>query len=151
MTNEELNTALYEKMFAEQEKYRAWLLSQPPEEILNHTYEYTMREDILLSLEYHDLPDAQARAMLKSPSPLADVFADWEHKETGHMDDIWQTVEDWAKAEEQKHRKKETERAITRCGPVGYSNRPFYIAGLFYAVNLWLWRGGSLCHIFHRR
>lgn len=70
MTNEELNTALYEKMFAEQEKYRAWLLSQPPEEILNHTYEYTMREDILLSLEYHDLPDAQARAMLKSPAPL---------------------------------------------------------------------------------
>lgn len=57
--------------------------------------------------EDHDLPDAQARAMLKSPSPLADVFADWEHKETGHMDDIWQTVEDWAKAEEQKHRKKE--------------------------------------------
>lgn len=60
-----------------------------------------------MSLEYHDLPDAQARAMLKSPSPLADVFAGLEHKETGHMDDIWQTVEDWAKAEEQKHRKKE--------------------------------------------
>lgn len=50
MTNEELNTALYEKMFAEQEKYRAWLLSQPPEEILNHTYEYTMREDILYGI-----------------------------------------------------------------------------------------------------
>ena len=31
MTNEQLNTALYEKMFAEQEQYRAWLLSQPPE------------------------------------------------------------------------------------------------------------------------
>ncbi len=41
MTNEKLNTALYEKMFAEQETYRAWLLSQPSEEILNHTYEYT--------------------------------------------------------------------------------------------------------------
>lgn len=47
MTNEKLNTALYEKMFAEQETYRAWLLSQPPEEILNHIYEYTCREDIL--------------------------------------------------------------------------------------------------------
>lgn len=70
MINEELNTALYEKMFAEQETYRAWLLSQPPEEILNHAYEYTVREDILMSLEYHDLPDAQARALLKSPSPL---------------------------------------------------------------------------------
>lgn len=107
MTNEELNTALYEKMFAEQEIYRAWLLSQPPEEILNHAYEYTVREDILMSLEYHDLLDAQARALLKSPSPLADVFADWENKETGHMDDIWQTVEDRAKAEVQKHKKKD--------------------------------------------
>lgn len=53
MTNDELNTALYEKMFAEQETYRAWLLSQPSEEILNHTYEYTVREDILLSMEYN--------------------------------------------------------------------------------------------------
>ena len=50
MTNEELNTALYQKMFAEQKTYREWLLSQPSEEILNHTYEYTVREDILLSI-----------------------------------------------------------------------------------------------------
>ena len=102
MTNEELNTALYEKMFAEQEKYREGLLTQSSEEILNHTYEYTVREDILMSLEYHDLPDAQAKAMLRSPSPLADVFADWENKETGYMEDIWQTVEDRAKAEAAK-------------------------------------------------
>ena len=53
MTNEELNTRLYEKMFAEQEQFRDWLLSQPPAEILNHAYEYTVREDILMSLEYH--------------------------------------------------------------------------------------------------
>ena len=62
MTNAERNTALYEKMFAEQETYRNWLLQQPPEEILKHTYEYTVREDVLLSLEYHDLTDAQAEA-----------------------------------------------------------------------------------------
>ena len=74
MTNEELNTALYEKMFSEQETYRAWLLAQPPEEILNHTYEYTVREDILMSLEYNSLPNTQVQALLKSPSPLADVF-----------------------------------------------------------------------------
>ncbi len=106
MTNEELhealNTALYDKMFAEQEKYREWLMAQPPEEILMHTYEYTVREDIVLSLEYHDLPTAQAKALLKSPSPLADVFKDWENKETGYMEDIWQTVEDRAKSEAEK-------------------------------------------------
>lgn len=107
MISEELNTALYEKMFAEQETYRAWLLSQSPEEILNHAYEYTVREDIMMSLEYHDLPNTQVRALLKLPSTLADVFADWENKETGHMDDIWQTVEDRAKVEVQKHKKKD--------------------------------------------
>ena len=39
MTNEERNTALYQKMSAEQETYRKWLLTQPPEEILHHTYD----------------------------------------------------------------------------------------------------------------
>ncbi len=107
MTNEELNTRLYQKMFTEQEKYRDWLLTLTPKEILEHGYEYIMREDILLSLEYHDLPDAQAKALLKSPSPLADVFKDWEKKETDHMEDIWQTVEDRAKEAVKKEAQKE--------------------------------------------
>lgn len=104
MTNEELNTALYEKMFSEQETYRAWLLAQPPEEILNHTYEYTVREDILMSLEYNSLPNTQVQALLKSPSPLADVFAAWEDRETSYMEEIWQTVTGRAKEETQKFR-----------------------------------------------
>ena len=37
MNTNNLNTALYEKMATEQEKYRDWLKSQPPEEILHHT------------------------------------------------------------------------------------------------------------------
>ena len=43
MTNEELNTALYKKVFAEQEQYREWLLSQPPDEILNQWYQELLR------------------------------------------------------------------------------------------------------------
>ena len=96
MTNEEHNTALYQKMFAEQETFRDWLKDQPPEEILNHAYEYTIREDILLSLEYHDLTDAQADALMKSPSPLADVFRDFEKLETGHMETVWDYLENRA-------------------------------------------------------
>ena len=93
MTQEQLNTALYKKMFAEQEKYKAWLLSQTPAAVLDHAYEYTCREDILLSLEDNSLTIAQAKALLKSPCPLADVFKDWEKREIGHMDDVWETVE----------------------------------------------------------
>ncbi len=51
MGETDYNALLYDKMKAEQDKYRDWLLSQPPEEILNHTYEYTMREDIVVCME----------------------------------------------------------------------------------------------------
>ena len=106
MTNEELNTRLYEKMFAEQEQYRDWLLSQPAAEILNHAYEYTVREDILMSLEYHDLEDSQARALLKSGKPLKQIFERWENQETSYMDTVWDTVQEQARAAEAKQKAK---------------------------------------------
>lgn len=93
MTNQELNTKLYKKMFAEQEQFKQSLCEMPAEEILNHAYEYTNRQDILLSLEYNDLTDAQCKALLKSPTPLADVFRELEKMETGHMDDIQCCIE----------------------------------------------------------
>ena len=40
MSVTDYNARLYEKMKAEQDKYRGWLLHQEPSEILNHTYEY---------------------------------------------------------------------------------------------------------------
>ena len=93
MTLEELNTKLYEKMFDEQEQFRAWLSTQTPEEILNHSYEYVMREDIVLSLEYHDLSEKQCKALLKSLHPLADVFKEFEKRETNLMENIHDTIE----------------------------------------------------------
>ena len=74
--NTDKNTALYEKMAAEQDKFRDWLKSQPPEEILKHTYEYTVREDILMAMEELDLPQSRAAALLASPSPPGRCAAD---------------------------------------------------------------------------
>lgn len=95
-TISELNTELYQKMFAEQERFRARLLSMSPQEILDHAYEFVTREDILLSLEYSDLSAKQARALLQTDAPLADIYAKWEKRETDHMADIWDTVENRA-------------------------------------------------------
>mgnify|MGYP002261644979 CR=1 FL=1 len=44
MNTNDLNTALYEKMAAEQDKFRDCLKRQPPEVFLHLTYEYTVRE-----------------------------------------------------------------------------------------------------------
>lgn len=78
MTKTMLNTQLYQKMFAEQEAFKAELIQLPLEEILKQAYEYVCREDILLSLEYNYLSSRQAKALLKSPAPLADVFKKWD-------------------------------------------------------------------------
>ena len=96
MNTNDLNTALYEKMAAEQDKYRDWLKSQPPEEILHHTYEYTVREDIVMAMEDLELTDAQAQALLDSPTPLADVYRHFEKLETGYMDVIRDSIENRA-------------------------------------------------------
>ena len=96
MNTNDLNTALYEKMAAEQDKFRDWLKSQPPEEVLNHAYEYTIREDIVMAMEQMELTDTQAQALLESSSPLADVYRYFEKLETGYMDVIRDSIENRA-------------------------------------------------------
>ena len=96
--NTDKNTALYEKMAAEQDKFRDWLKSQPPEEILNHAYEYTVREDILMVMEELDLPQSRAAALLASLSPLADVYKEFADRETSYMDVVRNSIEQRAEA-----------------------------------------------------
>jgi hypothetical protein len=93
MNNTDYNEELYNKMSDAQAKYKEWLLSQPPAEILNHTYEFTVREDIVMEMEELNLSPKQAKALLKSSDPLSDVFKDFSKRETDHMDNIRDTIE----------------------------------------------------------
>ena len=54
--NTDYNKLLYEKMQAENETFKDWLLSQEPAEILNHAYEYTMYQDMMLCIRLIKLP-----------------------------------------------------------------------------------------------
>ena len=85
-----------EKMRVEQSAYCLCLTAQPPEEILHHAYEYSVREDIILATEEMNLTPARVRALLKSPSPLADVYRYFEKLETGYMDVIRDSIENRA-------------------------------------------------------
>ena len=92
MANEDFCTMLYDKYSAEQEKYREWLLSQPPEEILNHTFEYTVRQDILCAIENGDISDKTAAALLRKDVSLSEVYERFRDTETDYMDVIRDTV-----------------------------------------------------------
>mgnify|MGYP004512285345 FL=1 len=97
MADTELNSELYKKMSAEQDKFRGWLLDQPPADILLHAVEYTVREDILMEMEALELPDDQARALLASPDAMSDIYKTFSKMaDTGHMDVVRESIEDRA-------------------------------------------------------
>ena len=104
-----MNTALYDKLFAEQDAYRGWLLSQPPEEILKHAYEYTVREDILLTFENKDVDDDQGRVLMALEDTLSEIFKTFEHRETNYMnivsDSVYCLANDLLFEEEQRKNK----------------------------------------------
>ena len=94
MDAEKMKDALIEKMKAEQDSYRARLVARPPEEILNHAYEYTIREDILAALDSIDLTAPQMEVLLASFSPLADIYRDWSKQDNPrYMESISDTIE----------------------------------------------------------
>ena len=97
MADAELNSKLYAKMSAEQDKFRSWLMDQPPADILNHAVEYTVREDILMEMGVLELPDDQARALLASPDAMSDIYKTFSKMvDTGHMDVVRESIEDRA-------------------------------------------------------
>lgn len=114
MTSEQLHTALYEKLSAEFEKYREDLMTLPPSEILNHTYEHTIKQDIVCVMEETEFDDSFVKALLRSPCPLNDIYEEYNTRETQHMDILRDCFEAEAKAaikrrqerRKSRHRKK---------------------------------------------
>lgn len=98
MDNEQRNMALYNKMAAEQKEFRDWLLTQPPATILEHAYEYIVREDIVMAMECLDLSDEKAAVLLASPSPVGDVYGDFQDIETDYMDILRECIEERAES-----------------------------------------------------
>lgn len=88
MQQQPLFSTLYERLLAEQRYWTAGLVTQTPTVILHHAYEYSLREDLLLALEQRPLSDENAKLLLQSAHPLADLFAAFEQLENDHMDQV---------------------------------------------------------------
>lgn len=92
MNADRKTSALYQKMASEQDKYRNWLTSQPPEEILQHTYEYTVRQDILIAMEQTSLTAEQEKALMASPDALADIYRYFSKLDTDYIDTLRDSI-----------------------------------------------------------
>ena len=96
MTTEQLSKAVYDKMHAEQQAFRRELLKMKQEEILDQAYVYAVREDILCAMENTELSMRQAYALLVVDTPLAYVYKTYVGKETDYMENINDSLEDFA-------------------------------------------------------
>ena len=98
MTSEQLHTALYEKLSAELKAYQEQLMVMPPSEILKHTFEHTVKEDIVCVLEDTEFDDSYVRALLRLRNPLDAIFEEYNTRDTQHMDILRDCFEAEAKA-----------------------------------------------------
>lgn len=119
---EELNSELYNRMFEEQEHYRNWLLSLPPEEILFHAFSYSVREDILMTQEENNFSIEKCKALLESPTPLADMKRAYDKTETNYMDDIRSIMENHANDVIEENKKKSSDRETALPSVRGVAN-----------------------------
>lgn len=98
MTNQvaAINANLYGKMEETFQDFTNWLLKQSPEIILDHAYEYSIKENILLVLEYNDLNESQANVLLAADDPLDLLYNHLGDSATISLDALRSLIEEKA-------------------------------------------------------
>lgn len=88
----------YDKISEEQSQYKDWLMKQPPNVILDHSYDYSIREEILASVEdeEHKLCDSQVNALLSVPDTLAYLRKEYERSDPITMEHTWGVIQETA-------------------------------------------------------
>ena len=89
---------LYDKINEEQSLYKDWLLQQPSTVILDHSYDYSIREEILAAVEdgEHKLSDSQVNALLSMPNTLAYLRKEYERSDPTTMEHTWGVIQETA-------------------------------------------------------
>lgn len=93
MINIKLKSLLYQRLEDEFKSYIDWYLTLPKENMLNHAYEYSIKQDILCAMEYYDVSEDDCISLLRSHSPLNDIYEQYNKLETGYMDDIRYSID----------------------------------------------------------
>lgn len=91
------NDKLYEKVRNEYESFVSELKKMTPEQILEHSYEKTIKEDILNLFEYANLEHKEAKALYLTKYPLDAVYQKWLDTDVSYMDMLRESMEDKAK------------------------------------------------------
>ena len=102
MDQAEIVQVLFAKMASEEDDYRKWLVSLPPEKILEHAFEYTVREAALSLVGKVELSKGQMTALLSTKKPLTDICDEFLSRDFNYEIELTDCIETCANAAEQQ-------------------------------------------------
>ena len=90
-----LNQKLAEKVQRELADFSKDILSKIPQEVYDAAYQIIIKSDIAECFSEADYSPQAAKALMKSPNLLQDIYEEWLGREDSHMEDLRQTVADF--------------------------------------------------------
>ena len=90
-----LNQRLTDKVQRELSSFREEMQAKTPQEIYDAAYQIAMKNEIADCFSNSDYSPQAAKAFMKSPNLLQDIYEEWIGREDSHMDELRQTIADF--------------------------------------------------------
>ena len=108
MNNEQLRKKLYSRINAEFAQFERELLEASPQDILDKSYEYISKKNIVTEIEYgRNLSNEQLKAMLKLKAPLEVLYEEWIDTDGSESQMIRDVIYDFSSEEAERIKEKE--------------------------------------------
>lgn len=90
-----LNQRLSDKVQQELSSFREEMLDKPPQELFDAAYQIAIKNDIAECIANTNYSPQAAKALLKSPNLLQEIYDEWLETDNSHMEDLSQTITDF--------------------------------------------------------
>ena len=89
-----LNRELAKKVQREFDEFRKDILTKNPQEIYDSACQIVLKSDIAECFSKPNYSPQAAKALMKSPNLLQDIYEEWMEKDVSHAEELRQTVAD---------------------------------------------------------
>lgn len=90
-----LNQRLTDRVRRELSSFREEMQAKTPQEIYDAAYQIAIKNEIADCFSNAAYSPQAAKALMKSPNLLQDVYEEWLGREDSHMDELRQTIADF--------------------------------------------------------
>lgn len=90
-----LNQRLTDKVQRELSAFREEVQGKPPQEIYDMAYQINVKNEIAEYFSDTDYSPQAAKALMKSPNLLQDIYESWIERDFPYMEELRQTIDDF--------------------------------------------------------